>query len=213
MSAPVSWLSLELYHAGDLSAQARAEVEVALAEQPLARDCLEQIEADASRPLPPLPRPAPHSRHWWPVLVSGAALAATASVLLAVTAAREPLRPAPRLAIKGGEVAMSLVRERHGATVEPTHFAATDRFAVELTCPSGSMSWDLVVLDEDGATFPLSGGVARCGNRVRLPGAFRLEGETTTQICLLFGDLPSRESLNPEQLPPHTVCVEVDPER
>ena len=93
--------------------------------------------------------------------------------------------------MKGDAVAFTLVRDdderidgdagvyRHG-----------DRFKAVVTCPPGEvMTFDLVVYDASGASFPLepARGLA-CGNEVPLQGAFRLTGRDDETVCLVWGE-------------------------
>jgi len=49
--------------------------------------------------------------------------------------------------------------------------------------------FDVVVLDAEGASFPLeAGGTLACGNEVPLPGAFRLTGAAAEKVCLVWSE-------------------------
>jgi hypothetical protein len=202
---PVSWLRLERYHLGELTPAEAADVERAVAADPATRACLEELRKPlALRPLfedPSLPRPTALSdvrarsratrlgralqKPWLFVL---AATVAALVVLLRPESATLSLPPS-HVRVKGGDVALELVRERHGSVdTTPTSFAEGDRFKVLLTCPPAlDGHFDVVVLQADGASFPLPApsGVA-CGNRVPLSGAFSLDGNSRALVCVTW---------------------------
>ena len=101
---------------------------------------------------------------------------ATAAAILLVVWARpgdSPHLGGRRIAVKGGDVTIELVRERAGSVAwEPTSFTANDRFKLLLTCaPPLRVYADLVVLQSDGPAFPAAASLIGCGNRVPLgPG-------------------------------------------
>ncbi len=199
---PVSWLRLERFRLGELAGPEREGVAAHLAACSACAACMARIEADEARELPALAlgpeatrrRPAPPARS--PrrrLFASVAALAAAAVVVLGVgrtwrspgSAERETVRP------KGDAVAFVLVRD-DGQRVADAQgvFRDGDRFKALVTCPPGSgATFDLVVFDASGASFPLSParGFA-CGNEVPLPGAFRLTpaGDHET-VCVVWG--------------------------
>jgi hypothetical protein len=196
--APASWLRLELHALGELSATEAAQVAADVARDPDSRRCLERIQADR-RALPPLPAPRPGlwARVRPGLRLSWAPLAATlAIVLFLVVRGGESgpgaAIPGPRVQVKGGDVAIALVRERDGVIAhEPTDFGAADRFKVLLTCPPDRrLQGEVVVVQADEAAFPLAPVDLACGNRVALPGAFRLTGATPAAVCFTFADEP-----------------------
>jgi len=217
---PVSWLRLERHALGELPADERADVDAHLAGCPRCRACADRIAADAQRELPALPDatrapglalPAPIAtpvgwRRAWLGRRHAFALAAAAAVFALVL-----LRPhdashvgGPRVvAVKGGDVAIELVRERDGdpdgsTAWEPTSFAAGDRFKVLITCaPPLRVHADVVVLQVDGPAFPGAPSSIACGNRVPLPPAFRITGPGTATICVALdaNAPPSRATL------------------
>ena len=95
--------------------------------------------------------------------------------------------------IKGGGVAIALVRERAGAIDHDARtFAAGDRWKVLVTCPAERvLFWDLAVVEGAAVSFPLSPvAPIACGNHVALPGAFQLDGRGPAEVCLLLADDP-----------------------
>jgi hypothetical protein len=101
---------------------------------------------------------------------------------------------------KGGDTTITLIRERGGALLEPSHFQRQDRFKVEVSCAPGRYSMQLTVT-QDGETFtPLAASTQDCSNRTRLPGAFSLDGGPAL-VCVTIG-----RSGEP-------VCQVVEPER
>lgn len=108
--------------------------------------------------------------------------------------------PGPRIATKGGDVAIGLIRERAGAlSYEPGDYAPGDRFKVVITCPVQTpLFGDVVVYQGEDAEFPLpANSPLPCGNRVALSGAFTLTGDAPAEVCLVFDrqPAPDRERL------------------
>ena len=121
-----------------------------------------------------------------------------------------------RIAVKGGEVTIELVRERAGSVAwEPTSFTADDRFKLLLTCaPPLRVYADLVVLQSDGPAFPGAASLIGCGNRVPLPASFRITGPGDASVCVALDPdgPPSRARLARGELAvpgPH-VCLHLD---
>ncbi len=228
---PVSWLRLERYALGELDADEAAAVAAAVG--PGAGDgagvgadrlCLDRIESD-ERVLPALPEPEAKPglwAAWWPprpmAWAGTAATLALAGVLVFAVRGggpgpQETVVPGPRTRTKGGELVISLVRERGGRiSHEPEDFAAGDRFKVVVTCPGpDTLHGEVVVFQDQEVAFPLPTVELSCGNRVPLPGAFRLSGTAPVTVCLVYSDEapPDRDRLSPidiADLPP-AVCT------
>lgn len=193
---PLSWLTLERYVLGELSASERAEVEARLAASETDRACLAEIMADKSE-LPPLAPARPvasiasarkRPRPQW--LAWSAGLAAAAAALIVVL--REPARDGSAPSggeehVKGSEVTLRLVSDRQGH--EPTHFRAGERFKVQLSCPPAlSSALRLFVVQGSQVFEPLPRDASfRCGNQVLWPGAFALDGKEPAEVCLYWG--------------------------
>jgi hypothetical protein len=67
-----------------------------------------------------------------------------------------------------------------------------------VTCPPAlEATFDLVVFDASGASFPQSPARVACGNNVPIAGAFQLSGSSEETVCLVWGDdgAPDRGSL------------------
>jgi hypothetical protein len=234
--SPVSWLRLEQYVLGELPSNVQTQVERHLEVCESCRTCLETIRCD-DMALPPLPiERGPRAsvetkalpRGWlplgpwpWRVALAGGALAALA-LLLWPSTQTDPedfhALPPARIRIKGGDVSLGLVREHAGSiALDPDRFATDDRFKVLLTCPPGSeWHWELVVWQAGAVSFPLERGSSPCGNRLALPGAFRLTAAVPAQVCLLLSDhaLPSRALLrnqSPHTWPGIAVCRALQP--
>ncbi|MCB9779699.1 MAG: hypothetical protein H6742_14130 [Alphaproteobacteria bacterium] len=199
----VSWLRLEQYALGELPPDQAAAVEAALAADPDARARLQAIREDA-RALAPLDLSLPDSGlplpdegtveeelgeeelgeeelgedggevvSLWPRVFGGVALlAAAAAVLVAVLPGEES---AVEAGFKGGELVMS-VEADHGGDV-----VAGDRIQVRVTCAPGERD---AALRADGEV--VWEGALACGNRVRLPGAWTVDGPT--ELCLRVGE-------------------------
>jgi len=235
---PLSWLALERYHLGELADHDTRRIEAHLHECPVCSACLQQIAAgDAVVPRPldlsaaPASRPGQRAagegraRRWgvpaWGWGAAGLGLAAAAATIVVFVlgpAAEAPLPPS-RIAFKGGELAIVVVRERGGITTDqPTSFAPADRFKVLATCDPGRPLFGEVVVFQGGETsFPLA--PARplgCGNREPLPGAFRIDGPSAASICLVVGErIVDRARLGrggKRALPPgDAACVTLEP--
>ena len=215
---PLSWLLLERYQLGEVDATERARVDEHLAACPICRADLGVITADERR-LPALPEPVP-ARSWSRfglALATASAAAGLVGLLVAGWALWPVADPGielpARIQIKGGELALVLVRARQGALVEdPIDYASGDRFRIELTCPPGQVAWEAVVFQTGQAHFPYPPGQAlACGNRVALPGAFQLTGSGPVVVCVAIGaELPSRAQLADQgllALPAVSVCA------
>jgi hypothetical protein len=227
---PVSWLRLERYRLGELGEAERAPIAQHLSACAACAACMARIEADEALDLPPLAQAHPEtprgqdaehavrragglargrfSRGLRWVASAGALAAAAAAIVVASSTWRAPGRVAvdrgEAARPKGDGMAFVLVRDDGQRVVEAQGvFRRGDRFKALVTCPpSTSATFDLVVFDAAGASFPLAParGLA-CGNEVPLPGAFRLtatagasEGET---VCVVWGngDEVDREAL------------------
>jgi hypothetical protein len=138
-------------------------------------------------PALPVQLPTPtRARTWtWPLGLVAAAAALVLALLPQLSKDSRP--PAARVRIKGGELAIALVRE-HAATLanDPSVFAAGDRFEVRLSCPADlQVHWDVVVFQAGEAFFPLQPEAPlHCANGVTLPGAFELTGSAAASVCV-----------------------------
>jgi hypothetical protein len=205
---PVSWLRLEQLRLGELGEAESKGVSEHLAACAACAACMARIEADEARELPALAfapaatRPASTPARTTPARSTSRRLLASVSVLAAAAAmvlgvGRIWRSPAPAVDRetahpKGDGVAFVLVRDDGQRVVDARGvFRDGDRFKALVTCPPGlSATFDLVVFDASGASFPLSAahGFA-CGNEVPLPGAFRLtaDGDRET-VCVVWGE-------------------------
>ena len=158
----------------------------------------------------------------WSMAAAGVAVAVLALVVLGRGSQNDPAGagwPAPRAVVKGGDVlVLGVVRERSGAiTHDPSGFSPRDRFKLVITCEPGAEVMGQVVVYQDGeASFPL-GEASRpgCGNRVAIPGAFRITGEGPAAVCLAYSlDAPPSRSALASGLGNHpAVCVSLSPEK
>lgn len=227
---PISWLDMEMYALDELAEEDRRRVEAHLGSCDVCRDCMGLIERDSALVLEPLPAARTgSSSSWlsrlsWPPLgwaTAGAGLAAaTLAALLVVFVGPEhgARFPGSKIEIKGGELALSLVRHREGAILhEPTTYLPGDRFKALITCPPGEqLHGELAIFQDGEVSFPLKPArPLRCGNRIPLPGAFRLGGTSAVSVCLVIGPRPpDRDALAAEAaegLPPETVCARLEP--
>lgn len=203
---PVSWLRLERYHLGELSPGDAARVEEALAVDPEARACLEQIRQPiALRPLPELPSRGAAVKvrrgrlSLGPFLSLAAVVTGVALLVWVRVTPRDVPPPSRWTRVKGGDVALSLVREREGAIdTAPSTFVDADRFKVLVTCPPASDgSFDLVVFQDGAPSFPFATPTTlSCGNGVPLSGAFTLTGQSPATVCVVWSRDPGvRQSI------------------
>jgi hypothetical protein len=130
--------------------------------------------------------PRARARSWtWPL---GLVAAAAALVLALLPRPSNDSRlPAARVRIKGGELAIALVRQHAAALAnDPSVFAAGDRFEVRVSCPADLHAhWDVVVFQAGEAFFPLQPEAPlHCANGVTLPGAFELTGSAAASVCV-----------------------------
>ncbi len=194
---PVSWLRLEVYQLGEIGEVERTSIATHLAACPACAACLASIEGDNAVALPPLP--VGHksqayglaSRARLGALAAGA-IALAAAVLLGVggTWRRGTVVDRDSAArVKGDAVAFSLVRDDNERIDDAAGvFRGGDRFKAIVTCPpSMASTFDLVVYDKAGSSFPLAPMSVACGNNVPLPGAFRLSGSGDETVCLTWG--------------------------
>jgi hypothetical protein len=192
----VSWLRLERYHLGEVDAGERAAVAAHLEACPACAACLARIEAGDAAALPPRPearaRGAPSQRGRIVALAAGGlALAAAIALYVGRPWQAGEVVPAGSTGsrVKGDGIAFSLVRDDEQRIVEAGGaFRDGDRFKALVTCPPTlHASFDVVVLDVDGVSFPLAPARGlECGNDVALPGAFRLTGTADETVCLLW---------------------------
>ncbi|MCK5796701.1 MAG: hypothetical protein KAI47_05940, partial [Deltaproteobacteria bacterium] len=240
-ASPPSWLVLERYALGELTDTAHAEIKAALEADEETRACLDRITSDR-RPLRPLPSldahapsrlpsrdtraPSPRAaRPWrWIFALGPILVAATLLIVLwprsvdmtSLIAPKADHRIPSRLSVKGGEIAIVLVRDRKGiAQRNPTSYRSGDRFKVLVTSPPRPASLNAtgakatshipqrpaeVVVFQGGKIYlPLPRNAdLPSGNGVPVAGAFSLDGADPVDVCVITSDggaLPSREML------------------
>jgi hypothetical protein len=237
--APVSWLRLERDALGELAAAERAEVAAHLSTCASCRACADLIATDAQRALPALPvavETAPAAKPaakpaavpwrerlrrawpgWWYALGAGTAVTVLALAFLLPRGRDDGggIRGARVVAVKGGDVAVELVRERDGSIAwEPVSFVPGDRFKVMVTCaPPLQVHADIVVLQSDGPAYPGQPTVVGCGNRIAVPPAFRITGPGAATVCVGLDATgpPSRAALAAgDAAPVPHACVRLD---
>ncbi len=196
---PISWLRIERYVLGELPEGEAHDVRDHLGACPVCRACADDARLPRAMPkLPALtPRPRAPKPSPWPrrVALVTSTLAAAAAVVFAVwpRGQGDPVAPRPDIRVRGGDVALVVLREHLGEVVEnPEVFGAPDRFRVAITCPPGHDTHARVfVVQGDEAALALETGADfRCGNRVALDGAFRITGGGEAHVCVVFADPP-----------------------
>lgn len=220
----VSWLMLERYWLSELRPAEKARVELALDQSEELRRCLEKIRSDVGRPLPPLPEvrapvleqrtPRRWFERWSGLVAATAGIVAIVGVWSVWTRARVGSRDRP----KGDAVVLELARESGGAVVEDASvFVEGDVFKIRVTCSrQGPVSWQVSVFQGNDVYFPLpSSQPIHCGNRVVLPGAFRVSANAPALVCLSLDEaIVSAERLAKEgieALPATAVCTHLRP--
>jgi len=239
VAEPISMLRLERYRLHELSSREASAVSAHLEQCGACRACLAEIDQDdALAALPELrpERPATAVAELIELRsaarrvrtrrlmsfgagISGAlAMAAAALLVLRPAVERQSADvPPARFGIKGGDVAVELVRKHQGALADDAAvFADGDVFKVLVTCPPPlAPHFDVVVYQDGRAYFPLSSGTLEsCGNRRALSGAFTLDGaEAVVCVALDAQRLPSRSALGrgAGSLPELSVCTRVRP--
>jgi hypothetical protein len=200
ISEPVSWLRLETFALDGSDATVREHV----AACPACKHCLEEITGDVVA-LPRLVVPAVGARRrpWWQFAIPAGLALAAAAILLLVIRPREPQQEGVTR-IKGvGEVMIDVVRERNGTIRQDVRtFIEGDRWKVVVTCPPQHSATFEVSIQEAGKTTldtPIPKTQLACGNRVVLPGAFRITGHETNAVCVkVNGDGTACLTLRPE---------------
>lgn len=203
---PLSWLTLERYALGELSAEERRDVESHLAASELDRACLAEIMSDQSE-LPPLvPAAVPISSararkkpSWLPWSLGMCAAAAALLLVLRKPADQHALDPTfEGEHVKGTDVTLRLHSDRRGA--DPHNFRTGERFKLEVTCPPGLSDKLRLIVVQGAEQFEPAPRDAnfRCGNLVSWPGAFALDGSEPVEVCMYWGasSSPSHEELS-----------------
>lgn len=223
---PVSYFRLERYSLHELPAEEDRSIAAHLEQCPVCRACYERIQADVrdsdiaalaaklSR-VPQLPAAArpPVARAAWGF---GALVASLACLLFVMRP--QPTGPsvASDITTKGDALALELVRaDAQGQLLEPTHFAAGDRFKLLLTCPASFAGSVRVLAFQGGAFFePVPAQrLETCGNRRALAGAWQLDGTEAVELCAVFADaeLDLSALKTAEELQSPHVCARLSP--
>jgi hypothetical protein len=194
-NVPVSWLVLERYELGELAERLRSDVTTHLGSCEACRSCLDHLRRRPAvdlRELPPIPAPPSWRGR---MAITGGLVAAAAVAILLLFVARRPsgpdhaALPGARVQIKGGEVAIALIRkDRSGAVLDATSFSPGDRFKIVLTCPPVPRWVDVAVWQAGQVFRPLPPARIACGNSIALPGAIELDGPGEVRICVDIAD-------------------------
>lgn len=205
ISEPISWLQLETFALGTTDAAVASH----LAACPACAHCLDEIRGDLVA-LPPLAVPAAPTRSpWWTRLVPAMALAAATILVILLWRAEDTVEREDMVRVKGvGEVVVGTVRERDGVIRhDPRSFVAGDRWKLVITCPpaaSAHVEVTVAELGSDAIDRPLAPSDIACGNRVVIPGAFRITGARANRVCVTITSAAGSE--------PGTACVTLKPE-
>ncbi|MFN3197989.1 MAG: hypothetical protein ACE366_06160 [Bradymonadia bacterium] len=214
MHEPISWLTLERYHLGELDPSEATALQAKIEVDPTLAARLAQIEAGTSlKPLPVQNAPQPTWTMWkWALPI-----AAVAAVAVAVLPGKSVVPPG-YIGAKGGEpLSLTLVAQRGDQYVPISHqFTPDDVLKVQVTCaPPDQERVQVVVFQEDGASFPYpEPPEVQCGNAVLLPGAFRIDPAEARVCALLSADHVDRArflSDGVKALPAHAQCITIAP--
>lgn len=164
MHEPISWLAIERHAAGEPDPQ----VEAAALADPATRACLEAArQARTLRALPAAVVVERPRRRW----AIGAGVLAAACALVLVVVLRDGVGSRGATVKGGSELVLELVR-------------SGDRYKVVVTCGEGWLAGEVVVRQAGVAYRPLAPVDVRCGNRVPVPGAFRITGSEAVEVCV-----------------------------
>ena len=220
----VSWVQMELYHLGELPQKEAAHV-AAYLNTTSSPDFMDVYIRNDKRPMPPLQIDAllNSAPSFWSILKKPTmALAAAAVALLFVlflpdAKQTERSRRPATIRIKGGDLALSITRNREGLiTEQPKTYKDGDLFKVRLTSSAiEPLFAELFVYQGDEIFFPYDDVIEiRSGNRISLPKAIELTGENAVQICVFISDsMPSRRTLRNMKLSSdidHVACVSLN---
>jgi hypothetical protein len=222
-SVPISWWRLERYRLAELPHDEQHEIEQHLTGCAVCRACLARVDTPVELPELPAGKPSSARRRAW-LRWSGAAAvlsaAAAATLLLLPHSGGPGLEPpGRRIAFKGGELAIDLVRERAGSIArDATQFRPGDRWKVLLTCPPPLQPHvDVVVFQGREAFFPIAPTqLSTCGNLRALPGAFALDGHDDALVCATVSermplDRAALAARGLAALPAQSVCLPLAP--
>ena len=224
----ISWLLLEQLHLGELPANQAESVRRSVeADADLARR-LAGITQD-NRPIPALRLPERRRYRLWrqvatafarPVTWMSSASLILVLIVFAVSQSPTLLREAPWQAppsrlfvgdssIKGNEIAIRVLRQRHGVLSPDAHtFIRDDSFKLLITCSPSQPHRHIVSVQGNVVSALFHSDEIHCGNEQVVPGAFRIDGMQPMSIC--FSTRPiitSRADLGQD-----SVCVSLTPE-
>ena len=221
----VSWVQMELYHIGELSKAETSRVAAYLESAP-SPDVMDVTIRNDKRPMPPLCideiwniGPSWTQRLSGPVwgFAAAACVALVIAVLVTDSKRRDILSDDTPVRIKGGETALSVIRNRNDLlTANPKTYRDGDRLKLNLTTAATEPFWaEIVVQQGSELFFPYDDLVEiKGGNRVSLPGAIGLTGTGRVTICILALDpMPSRTAIRRDGIPADTeniACVELE---
>jgi hypothetical protein len=216
-NTPVSWLELERYALGE------SLIEDAVREHLAECDACTQVSCaiaadERSMPALVIPNSAHRNsahrnsvhqnsvhptRAWWKW---AAALVPVALLLVFWRSQGSGVQSSS--GVKGDTLSLSLVRERNGVLLAPTHHARGDRFKARITCAPGLRLVDLVVRQDGALNLPIPTSHVDCGNATSIPGAFTLEGGVA-EVCI---PLVSEKDQGAAQVTEDAVCFVVAPD-
>jgi hypothetical protein len=218
---PLSWLLLERYALGEVSAEERTLVEARLAVSAEDRACLAAIRADDSE-LPSLPtlssadRPKPvvsARKKRSPLFALSAVMAVAAALFMMFRPhdLQQAVHERGDTRVKGGDdIALTLVSDSQPGS--PRTFSPGERFKLLVSCPPTLRVPLLPLVFQAGQRFePLPRAETfACGNREPWPGAFTLDGKAPALVCIAFTQA-AMHARTAKELGSGAVCATLEP--
>jgi hypothetical protein len=176
----VSWFELERYALGELSAEEKKAVELALATDPKARARLAEIRGATTNEQAPVKR-EPWSIRLLAAVVTLSLAALVSRALLSGGVARDELSGA-----KGAALTLSVVRLHEGGVAsDPQKLVLGDKYSLQVTCvPPRETTLNVSVRQDGNITEPLGGDQAvRCANDVPVT-ALVFDSVSPAEVCV-----------------------------
>lgn len=208
----ISWVQMELYHLGELPEKEATHVERYLktASTP---DFMDVYIRNDTRPMPPLRFNKKKSkelsglfRFGKPAFALTAAVCALFLLLVLYTQYQPDKRyeSGSEIRVKGGKMALSVIGSRDNFLKEhPSGYKDGDLLKLSLTSSVQDVVMTEVIVQQGSEIYFPYGDLVeiRAGNRIPLPGAIRLTGTGTVNICVLIADpMPSRRMIRTQGL-------------
>ncbi len=225
---PVSWLLLEQFNLGELSDDKTHDISLHLESCRSCQKSMDSVLNDFNN-LKPLPLYSKKESllsfefKYNRVISLAAIMLITLSLFIFTprifklkrvqkSADTQFILPNASINYKGGELALSITRNRNGITSSnPSGFIDGDRFSVNITCPPGKRSIDIVLFQGNNVYLPLkTEKPVECANNIPLPGGFILTGNQPVTICAITDNPKALSTIlhyGRTKLPESSVCL------